>query len=62
MEIVPIHDWKMIVKYGGINLELCSPLLLLKSGGHHGWGLGVGTLKMAGQKAYVGIHSAYRGI
>jgi hypothetical protein len=38
VEIVPIHEWKMLVKYGGINLELCSPLLLLKSGGHHGWG------------------------
>ncbi len=38
MEIVPIHEWKILVNYGGINLELCSPLLLLKSGGHHGWG------------------------
>jgi len=32
-----MHEQKMLVKYGGINLELFSPLLLLKSGGHHGW-------------------------
>ena len=58
--IVPIHEWKMLVKYGGINLELCSPLLLLKSGGHHGWGKV--PYKWRDKKTHVGIHTAYRGI
>ena len=46
-DIVTIHEWKMLVKYGVINLELCSLLLLLKSGRHHGGGW---NLRKAGQK------------
>ncbi len=58
MVTVPMHEWKMPMKYWGMLPSPCGPFGLLQSGGYHGQG-GVPT-KMAGKKSYLGIHYILR--
>jgi hypothetical protein len=58
MGIVPMHEWKMPLKYWGMIPSLSGPLGLQQSGGHHGQG-GVPS-KVVGTKFYLGIQYILR--
>ena len=58
MGIVPMHEWKMSLKYWGMIPSLSGPLGLRQSGGHHDQG-GV-PMKMAGNKSNLGIQYILR--
>jgi hypothetical protein len=56
--IVPMHNWKMPLKYWGMLPYQSGPLRLPKSGGHHGQV--VVPMKMAGTKSNLGIQYILR--
>jgi hypothetical protein len=53
MGIVPMHNWKMPLKYWRMLPSQSRPLGLPQSGGHHGQG--GGTYELEGKKIYLGI-------
>jgi len=56
MGIVPMHKWKVPLKYRGmLPFPSGSVIGARTSGGHHG--LGAGTYEMAGIKIYEHIHT-----
>ncbi len=56
MAIVPMHEWKVPLKYRAMLLFPSGPLGLgAGSGGHHG--LGGGTYEVAGTEIYKHIHT-----
>ena len=58
MGTVPMHEWKMPMKYWGMLPSPCGPLGLLQSGRYHGQG-GVPMI-MAGNKSNLGIQYILR--
>jgi len=55
MGIVPMHEWRVPLKYRGMLSFPSGSLGLGTSGGNHG--LGEGAYKMAGIKIYEHIHT-----
>ncbi len=51
MGIVPMHNWKMPLKYWGVFPSQSWPLRLPESGAHHGQG--GGNLQIGGKKIHL---------